>query len=265
MLKSIPKRVRDSAAADRLRALLDWLARHEAECHATVERWMLGSMPVPAAVLVAVWPDSAWRGPLEHAVIVPAGGDSVPGAGTDGQPGFLRGVDADGRLGVVDLDGETRWLAAATVTIPHPVLLDDLDELRDFAVELGVEQGVQQLFREVSRKPPELDPAERRLSDFGGARFPELRHAFGRASELGFQVRGGYAVCRTFDGGAMVEARYCLGADDPSWEAWTGDLVWVDGQDRQLSFGQVGPVAWSEGVRMASLIHAGGVAGGGEG
>ncbi len=30
LLKSVPKRARDSATADRLRALLDWLARHVA-------------------------------------------------------------------------------------------------------------------------------------------------------------------------------------------------------------------------------------------
>jgi hypothetical protein len=31
----------------------------------------------------------------------------------------------------------------------------------------------------------------------------------------------------------------------------------VDEEERQLTLGQVGPVAWSEGVRMASLIYAG--------
>jgi Domain of unknown function (DUF4132) len=258
LLKSVPKRVRDSAAADRLRALLDWLARHEAECRATVERWMLASTPVPAAVLAAVWSDPAWRRPIEHTVVASAGDDGSPSK--DGSLGFLRGVGEDGRLGIVDLDGETRWLDDATVTIPHPVLLDDLDELRGFAVELGVEQGIQQLLREVHRKPADLDAAAERLEEFAGAHFVELRHALARAGGFGFQVRGGYAVCQAFDDGVPVEARYWLGADDPLWEAWTGELVWVDRRERHLTLGQVGPVAWSEGVRMASLIHAGRVA-----
>ncbi len=143
------------------------------------------------------------------------------------------------------------------MTIPHPVLLDDLDELRAFAVELDVEQGIQQLLREVHRKPADLDAAGERLDDFAGGRFAEFRHALARAGSFGFQVRGGYAVCRAFDGGAPVEARYWLGADDPSWETWTGELIWVDQQECHLSLGQVGPVTWSEGVRMASLIYAG--------
>ena len=261
-LKGVPKPVRASAAAERLLALRDWLARHEAECREAVERWMLGSMPVPSAVLAAVWPDPAWRGQLEHAVVAPAGEDGRPDP--DGPSGFLRSVDPDGRPGVVDVDGETRWLDAATVSIPHPVLLDDLDELRELAVELGVEQGIQQLLREVHRKPAGLDPGEQRVSDFADGRFAEARHALARAADLGFQVRGGYAVCRVLDAGTPVEARYWLGADDPFWEAWTGDLVWVDGRERQLTLAEVGPVAWSEGIRMASLVHAGRVAGEGE-
>ena len=253
-LKRVPKAARASAAAERLLALGNWLARHEAECQATVERWMLGSMPVPAAVVVAVWPDPAWRGRLEHAVIAPTDED---GRSDPGAAGFLLGVGPDRRLGVVDIDGETRWLDAATISIPHPVRLDDLDELRELAVELGVEQDIQQLLREVHHKPTDVEPTERRLTEFAGGCFAELRHALSRAGSLGFQLRGGYAVCRAFDGGAPVEARYWLGVDDPSWQAWTGDLIWVDGEERQLTLGQVGPVAWSEGVRMASLIYAG--------
>lgn len=255
LLKSIPKRVRESAAADRLRALLDWLGRHEAECHATVERWMLGSVPVPAAVLAAVWPDPAWRRPIEHAVVAGVGEDGRPSM--DASLGFFRGVGDDGRLGIVDLDGETRWLDDVAVSIPHPVLLDDLDELREFALELSVEQGIQQLLREVNRKPAELEGVSERLDDFAGGRFAESRHAIARAASFGFQVRSGYAVCRAFDGDVPVEARYWLGADDPSWETWTGELIWVDHHERHLSLAQVGPIAWSEGVRMASLIHAG--------
>jgi hypothetical protein len=39
-------------------------------------------------------------------------------------------------------------------------------------------------------------------------------------------------------------------------EAYTGDLLWVDGDEQALPLGSVGPVAYSEGVRMASSIHA---------
>jgi len=256
VLRSIPKPVRESEAAERLHALRDWLARHEADCRAAVETWMLGSMPVPAPLVASVWPDPAWRAQLENAVVAAGGA----GAAT----GFLRGVDERGRLGIVDLDGETGWPACDTLTIPHPVNLPDLDDFREFALELGAEQRITQLLRDVHRKPD--DPAEARdqARSYAGARFAELRHALGRASGLGFRVRGGSATCRAFDGGVGVEARYWLGADDPGTEAWTGELVWVDVDEHQIQLADVGPVAWSEGIRMAALIHAGRVAEGEE-
>lgn len=256
VLRSIPKPVRESEAAERLRALRDWLARHEADCRAAVETWMLGSMPVPAPLVAAVWPDPAWRAQLEDAVVATGGA----GAAT----GFLRGADERGRLGIVNLDGETEWPACDTLTIPHPVNLPDLDDFREFALELGVEQRIAQLLRDVHRKPDDPDAARDRARSYAGGHFAELRHALGRASSLGFRVRGGYATCRAFDGGTGVEARYWLGADDPSAEAWTGELVWVDEDEHQLDLAAVGPVAWSEGIRMAALIHAGRVAEGEE-
>lgn len=253
VLRSIPKPVRESTVAERLRALADWLARHEAACLARVEAWMLGSVPVPTAVIAGLWVDSAWRDAL---------GDAVVAAG--GEAGFLRGIDEAGRAGIVTLDGETRWLSGETLVIPHPVLLDDLDDLRELALELGAGQGVQQLLRDTYRKPRGLDEARGQAGAFADGYFAELRHATGRAAGLGFRVRGGYAVCRAFDGGVPVEVRYWLGADEPEWPTWTGELVWVDSEERRLTLDAVGPVAWSEGIRMASLVYAG-RAGSGEG
>ncbi|MGP6173266.1 DUF4132 domain-containing protein [Corynebacterium sp. A21] len=59
---------------------------------------------------------------------------------TDGQTtGLLRKADEDG-LHLVDLDGESVEIAktdSAMISIPHPVLIGDLAEWREFAVELG--------------------------------------------------------------------------------------------------------------------------------
>jgi hypothetical protein len=55
----------------------------------------------------------------------------------------------------------------------------------------------------------------------------------------------------------MIEPRFWVGSDAPDGEAETGDLIWVDAASRQLSLSEVGAVAYSEGVRMASLIYAG--------
>jgi hypothetical protein len=255
VLSSVPKQVKDSEAAENLRALRDWLKRHEDECRAKVEEWMLGSLPVATRALAAVWEDPAWRSALNDAVISPLDDDGRP---TRGVVGFLKAADGERGLGVVDLDGETAWFDADAMVIPHPVVLDDLDELRAFGMELGIEQGVTQLMREVHRRPDDVDRNGdgTRLSDFANGEFKELRHVLSRCQSLGFAVRGGYAACRVFEGGRSVEARYWVGADEPSAPTWTGELVWVDESERTIALDDVGPVAWSEGVRMASLLYA---------
>ncbi|WP_327092919.1 DUF4132 domain-containing protein [Nonomuraea sp. NBC_01738] len=240
-LRSVPKAVKDGQAAEDLRALRDHLARHAATCLATVESWMLGALPVPAAVIAQVWPDPAWREPLSGLVVTQH---------PEGAPGLLEDVDDQGRPTVARRDGESVPLAPGPVLIPHPVLLGDLGGLRAFAAGRGAGQRVPQLDREVYHRGD--GPI-----DYAGGRFAELRHATTRAARFGFQVRGGFAVCRVADGGRPLQARYWLGADAPDAEAYTGGLHWVDGHERTVDAGSLGPVAWSEGVRMAELIYAG--------
>lgn len=83
-----------------------------------------------------------------------------------------------------------------------------------------------------------------------------LMHAVGKARSLGYKVRGGFATCKTWDAGAVSEARYWIGADSPDAETYTGLLSWVDDRERALPLAEVGPVAFSEGMRMASAIYA---------
>ena len=40
------------------------------------------------------------------------------------------------------------------------------------------------------------------------------------------------------------------------YETTTGDLTWVDDKQRPIEVVNVPPVAYSEGMRMASLIYA---------
>jgi hypothetical protein len=80
--------------------------------------------------------------------------------------------------------------------------------------------------------------------------------AVGKARALGYKVRGGFAVCKAWDGGAVSEARYWIGAEAPDAETYTGSLSWVDDRERGLKVSDVGPVAFSEGMRMASSIYA---------
>lgn len=247
VLASVPAAVKENPQVVRLRQLTEWLIRHEAQCQSTVDEWMVRSLPVPTVLLSQVWADSAWAGALRD-LVVTAEGDDV---------GFLRDADAERGLGVVTLDGDTVRLRPETVHIPHPVLLADLDELQEFGGELGIEQRVQQLFRQTFVRPNEFPAARASVDDFSGGRFEQLNHALSRCRTLGYPVRGGDAVYTAHENGVMIEARYWLGADYPEAEAWTGDLRWTLADGTAVPLADVGPVAWSEGMRMASTIHAG--------
>jgi hypothetical protein len=250
VLKSVPSAVRKGAEAEGLLAVRDWLLRHDKECRGAVETWMLRSLPVPRSVLAGVWPDPAWSTALRDLVVR---GVDAAGAPTSG---LLREVTADD-VGVVTLDGETRRLVGATITIPHPVLLDDLEDSREFLSEIGASQVVPQLFRETFIRPTDLESDRTSVDTWAGARFKELRHVLSRCATLGFRVSGGFATVRVWEDGAPVEGRFWVGADEPTMEAETGPLVFMDSQSRAMKLGDVGRVAWSEGARMAELIAAG--------
>ena len=254
LLASVPSAVRKGETAKQLQDVKAWLADHQRTCTATVERWMLRSLPVPREAIQAVWDDPAWRGALEYAVVAPA---TLEGAVSFGQAGFLLGVDAAKGVGVVNLDGETEWLDTALVGLPHPILLPELGDMRELLTELKAEQGIPQLFRETFTQPADLDPKATTIDEYAAGKFGMMAHAVGRCRSLGYRVRGGYAVCSVFEAQAVVEARYWIGMGDAYDEVWTGELLWVDEEETPLKLSQLGPVAYSEGVLMASSVYAG--------
>ncbi|MCA2225977.1 DUF4132 domain-containing protein [Nonomuraea aurantiaca] len=247
-LKSLPKALRDHPEVDRLRRFAEWLDRHAAACVAQVDLWMVSSLPVPTGLLARVWPDEAWQSALRDLAVVGDDPDEV---------GFLRDATDTGELRVVNLDGETVRLSPRTVTLPHPVLLPDLDDLREFAAELGVVQKVEQIHRATWRKPADLKATETAVSEFSGGTYDSRFGLAARATALGYRVSGGYATCRVRDGGSLSEAAVWIG--EPYWdgEMTTGDLSWQDLDGRTLPLREVGPVAWSEGMRMAAALYAG--------
>lgn len=263
-LRSVPPRLKDDPAVQTLRSLLTWLPRHEAECREQVERWMVRSLPVPAGLIVRVWADEAWRAVLRDLVVVPVADDADDVAAADpaawdrSAAGFLRSADERG-VGLVDLDGETVRPSAERFAIPHPVLLPDLADLREFGVELDVRQSLEQLYRETFAKPAGLAPNEvaAELGRFAGGSFPQLWHLAQRAGALGYTVRGGYASCRVYEGGQVVDARTWLGEDYYEGAAETGPVEFADRGGRTVPFAGLGPVAWSEGLRMAAALYAG--------
>lgn len=247
-LKSVPGKLADDPAVVSLRQLVEWLDRHDRACLDAVERWMIGSLPVPVAVLARVWPDPAWQQVLRDLVVTTDEDGAVAG--------FLRGADPERGVGIVDPDGDTVYLDVQTIRVPHPVLLDDLEDLREFAVELGVEQRVQQLYREVWHRPADVDAARTGVEEFAGGRYDQLRFLIGRATQLGYQVRGGQAVCAVLDGGREIEARMWLGDYDGYESTETGSVAWTE-DGATLTLDRVPPVAWSEGMRMGAALYAG--------
>ncbi|MGW6913812.1 DUF4132 domain-containing protein [Kitasatospora sp. NPDC054939] len=248
LLKTVPSKLNDDPVVAGLKQLTEWLAGHRRQCQEDVERWMVRSLPVPAAVVIAVWADEAWREVLRDLVVT----------GPDGAvAGFLRGADPERGLGLVDLDGDTVRLTDGEIRIPHPVLLDDLDDLREFAVELGVSQQVQQLYREVWHRPDDADARSAAVTSYTGGRYKELRELVGRCNRLGYRVRGGHAVLPVVEDGRAVEARVWVGDYYDYDECETGDLGWTGPDGKALPLGEVGPVAWSEGMRMAAGLYAG--------
>ena len=78
----------------------------------------------------------------------------------------------------------------------------------------------------------------------------------GLCRRLGYRVRGGSATCAVWEDGKLTEARFWIGGEYPEAETWTGDLVFTDERERTVPIKDVGPVAFSEGVRMAAAIYA---------
>jgi hypothetical protein len=251
-LGSVPKDLRESDVGEQLLAVVDFLKAHDREVLQTVEGWMLRSLPTPSSVLVAVWADEAYRRVLENLVLVRTDGTS---SASPTGAGFLKGVDAKKGIGLVDLDGETAWEKADAFLLPHPILLKELEDYRALAAELGLTQGVKQLFREVFPKPKDVKPDDTEITTFRGGKFEMLSHARGAAKSLGYRTSGGWAVCQVFEAGKSLEGRFWLGSDDGDSEALTDGLMWVDETGDGLLVKDVPEVAFSEGMRMASAIY----------
>lgn len=247
-LKTLPAELRDRPEVIELQRFAEWLDWHAAGCAAQVDNWMVSSLPVPTVLLARVWPDEAWRSALRDLVVVGDGPDEV---------GFLRDADDPGELRVVNLDGETIRLSPHTVTMPHPVLLADLEELRSFAAELGVVQGVEQIHRATWHKPAEIDDGTDAITEFSDAEYGSWFHLSARAASLGYKVAGGCVTSRIRDAGQVFTASVDIGNPYYDDEGRTGPLTWGDEQSRRLRPADVGPVAWSEGMRMAAALHAG--------
>ncbi len=211
-LASVPKELKESELAEQLTALCEWLADHRTECLRRAEMWMLRSLPVPCEVVRGLWPDPDWSDMLRNLVVTPA---DAQGKTNATQTGLLREVDPKKGIGVVDRDGETQWIATAQILIPHPILIDGLDELREIAVDMGFSQAIEQIFRPVFAASDEQKEMSR-ITDFSKGKFEQLNFASSLCRRLGYPVRGGYACSKIWENAKPVEARYWIGDEFPT-------------------------------------------------
>lgn len=86
---------------------------------------------------------------------------------------------------------------------------------------------MEQLFREVWRRPPGLAPETTSVDTYAGGVFKELRFLHGRVTQLGYRSRGGYAVCPVVEDGATAEARIWIGEHDGYDEYGTETGPWA--------------------------------------
>lgn len=280
-LKSVPAKVRKTDAYLQLDALAMWLAQHERTCSDTVRTWFLRGEQVSATLLTAVWADPAWQKYLRDLVVQASSpaSDTSTGAG-QAVTGLLRGADEDA-LHLVDLDGESIDIpltdahgTGTTVTVPHPVLIEDLDEWREFTVDLGIGQGTDQLFREIHVKPDTAEGRRDALTGYAGARYDKGAVLMGRSKGAGyettrFEVSVQVTEPATHHPAApgatgtasaaltTVTAVLSIGCADPFAEGTVGDLSFRGPDGMRPDPDDVGPVAWSEGVRMAEFVYSG--------
>lgn len=251
-LAAVPPWMKDEPVFEQLQALTTWLDEHATQCLHTVEHWMLRSLILPRETITQTWPDVAWRSALENMVIAAA---DKSGKIDFDQVGLLRDVDLKRGLGIVDLDGESKWLKSASIAVPHPILIKELDDLRELVGDLGANQPIEQLYRPVYQ-PTKEQTVLTSIRDYAGGMFEQLNFALGVCRRLGYPVRGGYATCKVWEGNDPLEARYYVGAEYPEAETETGELIFVNKKQQAVAMRDVGPVTFSEGVRMASAIYA---------
>ena len=248
VLKSIPPKARKTEVFQRIEILQAYLQSHEVLCGDTVRDWFLKGLPVPVALVAAVWPDPAWQRCLKNLVV--SVGDDVMG--------FLRSA-IEQRLQLVDLDGETVEIGATpskVLSIPHPAIMEDIDQWREFAVELGFTQGIDQLFRDIYRKPGDKDGLEAAVSKYDGAMYNQAGTLIGRSRGAGFQTSGDSISLTVLENGVEITAMLGIDAWYYDEEAALYEVQFArDGH--VISPEQVGPIAWSEGIRMCEFVYAG--------
>ncbi|MBV7294179.1 DUF4132 domain-containing protein [Corynebacterium sp. TAE3-ERU16] len=246
-LKTVPAKARKTGAFDTLSATRELLVRHDERCRSTVLGWFLNGGEVPLALIAAVWEDNAWRhwlaGLLIHSGTV---------------TGLLHDVDDRG-LHLVGPDGTITTLAVTgtgTLNFPHPAEIPGIAVWRELAVGSGIHQNTEQLFRETHPRPGDEETLRASLGAYADGTYEETSELLERARDAGF-VAGLDGIRVTVrESGELTTAVLELRTYGPD-DGVDLDHLYFERDGRTISPEYVGPVAYSEAIRMAEYIHAG--------
>jgi hypothetical protein len=128
---------RDRETAHELEQLSHWLVDRDTICRRQVVEWMLRATTLSAGELAILAADRDWARVLTGVLVESTdGGEHVRG--------FLQGVSPGRGIGVLQLDGLTRWVSGTRWRVVHPALTDRLASWALLAAEAGVRQHVEQ-------------------------------------------------------------------------------------------------------------------------
>ncbi|MGP6173265.1 hypothetical protein [Corynebacterium sp. A21] len=117
-------------------------------------------------------------------------------------------------------------------------------------------QGLDQLFRETTAKPADEQGQQDAVNAYSEGTYQVAGHLIGRARGAGFAASLNEVSVKVQEGEQTVTVSLEADAYDPGEEARLGRLFFsIEGSS--LPPAEVGPIAWSEGIRMAEYIWAG--------
>lgn len=262
-LKTVPAKAKKTPEYEQLEALESFYAQHDRLCLDTVTGWFLTAKPVGAGLVAAVWDDPAWQSCLRDLLVdvgdAASGGTPVTGLLRDARLGAADGGDpvAGAELTIVDLDGET-VTASGDAVIAHPAVVEDLADWREFIVELGATQRIDQILRTVHPVPQDAAARKEVLGQFADGTYSRAAHLLGRARGAGYTATFDGVRVTTVTGDTETVGEMAITAWEPTEEAELGELTfWREGSQVDPVSGDIDPVAWSETVRMGEFLYAG--------
>ncbi len=221
--------VRDRDSAHDLDEVARWLADRDDVCRDEATSWMIRGTSLSTDTLANLWSDRMWSHSLTDLVIETADGD-LSDDPAELARGFLRGVSAGRGVGILGLDGPTQWVTRRRWVIAHPATLPDLGGWINAARELGISQDVHQLDRTVFHRD--------------ASRFPDSHIA----AHLWLPGTSRTERSEQFwDGGRWVLAHIGKSRADGYLS-----VEFRDSDDRPLRLAAVGPIVWSEALRLAT-------------